>query len=150
MNFLLLDIDGVMVPAQSWKAPTLLNDGFPAFSSKATYVLQQLLTTHTAIVLTTSHKSNYSIDEWKQIFQRRGIAINQLSTLPPNTEHLNRRQEIERWYATNTSIRSFLIIDDDPSLSHLPPQLSPHLLKTQSSIGLTEEMLEEGLRILGI
>ena len=31
---LFLDIDGVMVPAKGWKSPELLNDGFPAFSSR--------------------------------------------------------------------------------------------------------------------
>ena len=48
-----LDIDGVMVPAEAWKSPELLNDGFPAFSSKATSTLQHLLSEDDIVMLTT-------------------------------------------------------------------------------------------------
>lgn len=40
---LFLDIDGVMVPAKSWERPALLDDGFPAFSSKTIAALQRLI-----------------------------------------------------------------------------------------------------------
>ncbi len=56
--FIFLDIDGVMVPAQGWKSPELLNDGFPVFSNKASRVLQSLISEDTTVMLTTSHKSN--------------------------------------------------------------------------------------------
>jgi len=32
--FLLLDIDGVMVPANSWRRPEILADGFVEFNPK--------------------------------------------------------------------------------------------------------------------
>ena len=62
-----LDIDGVMVPAKGWKSPEFLSDGFPAFSNRATLVLQQLISEEVTVMLTTSHKSKYSIEEWKSI-----------------------------------------------------------------------------------
>ena len=42
-----LDIDGVMVPAKSWKSPELLDDGFPEFSSAATRVLNLIISENT-------------------------------------------------------------------------------------------------------
>jgi hypothetical protein len=48
---LFLDIDGVMVPAKSWKNPELLNDGFPAFSSKASNALQHLISENPPLCL---------------------------------------------------------------------------------------------------
>lgn len=79
---LFLDIDGVMVPAKSWKNPELLNDGFPAFSSKASNALQHLISENVTLMLTTSHKANFSIEEWKSIFRNRGIHINKIERLP--------------------------------------------------------------------
>ena len=46
-----LDIDGVMVVAKSWKNPEFLNDGFPAFSVKATNTLQSLISEDVTIML---------------------------------------------------------------------------------------------------
>ena len=95
---LFLDIDGVMVPAKGWKPAELLNDGFPAFSEKATRVLQRILIDDTTILLTTSHKSNYSIEQWKEIFKNRGIDGVNIKSLGENFGNLDRRQEIERWF----------------------------------------------------
>ena len=105
-----LDIDGVMVPAKGWKAPELLDDGFPVFSSKATSVLQKLISFNATIILTTSHKSNYSIDEWKNIFRNRHVSIDNLKCLPDNINNLNRKEEIEHWLNNNHIDDDFIII----------------------------------------
>ena len=59
-----LDIDGVVVPAKAWKNPEFLNDGFLNFSSKAINILQRLISEEDTIMLTTSHKSKFSIDKF--------------------------------------------------------------------------------------
>ena len=62
---ILLDIDGVMVPASSWKTPEFLNDGFPNFSPRAINSLNKIISkTNASILLTTSHKSKYPIASW--------------------------------------------------------------------------------------
>ncbi len=86
-----LDIDGVMVPAKGWESPEFLNDGFPAFSSKATRALQSLISEEVTIVLTTSHKSKFSNEEWKNIFRNRGINIENIKSLPENFNNLSRK-----------------------------------------------------------
>ncbi len=137
-----LDIDGVMVPAKSWQRPELLNDGFPSFSSKATYVLQRLISEDTIIMLTTSHKGNHSVEEWKSIFKNRNINIENLQRLPTNVDSLSRKDEILRWVNINGISDDFIILDDDKSLNELPTFLKENLVQTSALIGLTEEHLE--------
>jgi hypothetical protein len=138
-----LDIDGVMIPAKGWKIPDFLEDGFPAFSSKACFVLQHLITADTTIILTTSHKSNYTIDEWKDIFMKRGVKIGKINTLNDNLSHTSRKDEILYWFNTNKINEDFIIIDDDKTLNSLPPFLKKNLLLTSPFIGLTEAHLKD-------
>ena len=140
--FIFLDIDGVMVPAKSWKSPELLDDGFAAFSSKATSVLQSIIFENTTIMLTTSHKSNYTIQEWKEIFEKRGIAIKKIECLKNNINNLSRKDEILEWFHTNKLNEPFVIIDDDTSLNSLPNYLKEKLILTSPIIGLTVEHLD--------
>lgn len=137
-----LDIDGVMVPAKGWKSPEFLNDGFPAFSSKATLTLQNLISEEDTVMLTTSHKSKFSIEEWKSIFKNRGISIEKIKSLPENFNNLSRKEEIVNWFNVNNVDEDFVIIDDDKSLNELPPFLKENLIQTSPYIGLTEEHSE--------
>ena len=137
-----LDIDGVMVPAKGWKSPEFLNDGFPAFSIKATSTLQSLISEDVTIMLTTSHKANFSIEEWKSIFKNRGINIEKIKLLPENFNNLSRKDEIVNWFNVNYVDEDFVIIDDDKSLNELPNFLKDNLVQTSPFIGLTEEHLE--------
>jgi len=137
-----LDIDGVMVPAKSWKSPELLNDGFPAFSSKATNVLKRVISEDDLVILTTSHKSNYTIKEWKQIFSNRGIEVKNLNKLQDNVSGFTRREEIVNWFNLNDTSEDFIIIDDDKSLNDLPEYIKSNLVLTGSLVGLTFEHIE--------
>lgn len=137
-----LDIDGVMVPAKGWKSPELLDDGFPAFSINAANILQRIISEGATIILTTSHKSKYNIDEWKSIFKKRGIDIENIKCLPTNANNLSRKDEIVNWFNLNNTTEAFIIIDDDKSLNELPHFLKGHLVQTSPYIGLTEEHLE--------
>ena len=143
---LYLDIDGVMVPANSWRRPEILEDGFPQFSSKATRSLNRIISNSSAdIVLTTSHKHKYTLSEWNNIFRRRNINVNKISRLPKNTGHLNRKEELMLWFKENKSESNFLIIDDDKSLNGLPAYLKSNLIQTTGSVGLTEYLADEAI-----
>lgn len=137
-----LDIDGVMVPAKGWKRPELLKDGFPAFSSNASSILQHLISENTKVILTTSHKSNYTTNKWKDIFRKRGVQIKNLQLLDPNLSNLSRKEEIENWFNENGNHEDFIIIDDDKSLNALPKYLKENLILTSPFIGLREEDLK--------
>jgi hypothetical protein len=143
-----LDIDGVMVPAKSWKSPELLNDGFPAFDLKAVRVLQSIISADTTVMLTTSHKSRFTIQEWKKIFQKRGLQINRFKSLDDNINCLNRNDEVLNWFNLNNVSEEFIIIDDDKSLNALPSFLKERLILTSPLIGLTDSHLDEIKAIL--
>ncbi len=145
---LLLDIDGVMVPAKGWKRPELLSDGFREFSVKAVNVLQNLISEGASILLTTSHKSNFSISEWKDIFRKRNLNVADLKCLPDNINKLSRKDEIINWFNATPITDDFIIIDDDKSLNDLPVFLKEHLVQTSPYIGLTAEHLEIARSIL--
>lgn len=140
-----------MVPAKGWKSPELLDDGFPAFSDIASRVLQNLISEDTTtIILTTSHKSRYTIDQWKAIFKKRGITATKIKALDVNVNNLSRKDEIVNWFTSNYANENFIIIDDDKSLNSLPTFLKQKLLQPSPLIGLTEQHLENARLILRI
>ena len=135
-----LDIDGVMAPAKSWQRPDILEDGFVDFSSKAVSVLQDVLAQNadTTIILTTSHKSRFSLSQWKIIFERRGLKVNKLESLNDNNDFQSRKVEILNWFESNDIHEDFIIIDDDKSLNDLPKFYKDRLILTSSLVGLNE------------
>ena len=138
---LLLDIDGVMVPAKAWQQPALLSDGFPAFSSQAVSVLQELINPSTRILLTSSHRSRWNVEQWKDIFLRRDIRINELELMDIYPTFSSRKDEIIHWLTQHTPPDDFIIIDDDSSLHDLPAHLKAHFVHTTPLVGLTTQHL---------
>ncbi|MBC7642636.1 MAG: hypothetical protein H7174_09935 [Flavobacterium sp.] len=146
---ILLDIDGVMVPAKSWKKPEFLNDGFPAFSAIATISLNKILTrTNADILLTTSHKSNYNLEIWQKMFANREINVGNIYALVENTNHLSRKEEIMNWVNSSSILKDFIIIDDDKTLNSLPEFVKSRLIQTNATIGLTNELADFALEII--
>jgi len=141
-----LDIDGVMVVANSWRRPHILDDGFPKFSAKSTAALNYLLTKIDAeIFLTTSHKHLYSVADWKNIFKNRNVHLTSIVKLPVNKKMLNRKDELLFWFRNNPPKEKFLIIDDDKTLNGLPNIYKSHLIQTDPAIGFTKKLVDEGL-----
>jgi len=139
---ILLDIDGVMVPAKGWKQPELLPDGFPAFSTKAVAALSELIGPDHTIVLTTSHKGRFTIEKWLHIFKQRGLSVYHLECLPEHSTGQKRKDEILEWFQQNQQNDSFVIIDDDKSLHELPTSLKERWIETSPYIGLTPELVQ--------
>jgi 16S rRNA C1402 (ribose-2'-O) methylase RsmI len=144
-----LDIDGVMLPANSWRKPEILEDGFVGFSKKATDALNRIISdSDSNIVLTTSHKWIYTIKQWKEIFKRRNVNVKNISRLPENKNYLNRKDELLKWFNSDAIEDNFIIIDDDKSLNALPEVLKNRLVQTNSSVGLTDYLADEALAII--
>lgn len=138
-----------MVPASAWKRPEFLNDGFPVFSNRATEALQKIISeTSATLLLTTSHKSNYSISEWNAIFKLRGITVTKIERLEENSLNTNRKDEILNWFSSTNSKEKFVIIDDDKSLNALPSNLKEKLVLTSPLVGLTMDMAFDAIAIL--
>lgn len=145
----LLDIDGVMVPATSWKAPQIMDDGFPEFSNRAVNSLQRILNeTEASIVLTTSHKFKYSLQEWKTIFKARGISNISIKKINNKKNYFNRKQEVLDWINKKEISSGYVIIDDDKSLNSLPIDIKRKFTQTSPLVGLNEERANFAISIL--
>jgi hypothetical protein len=145
---ILLDIDGVMVPGASWRKVEFLPDGFPDFSKKAVSGLQHIIAeTQASIVLTTSHKSNYTIPQWVAIFNARGINVS-IDRLSENHSNFDRKDEILNWLQNRNYNEDFVIIDDDKSLNGLPDNIKERCVLTSSIIGLDEYSASSAIDIL--
>lgn len=146
---ILLDIVGVMVPASPWKRPEILEDNFMNFSLQATKALEKIISSTSAdILLTTSHKDNFTLNQWKDIFEKRNIKVGKIDKLPKNANHLNRKDEILNWFNANNINENFIIIDDDKSLNSLPDLLKNRLIQTSATVGLTNFLADEAIRNL--
>ena len=147
---ILLDIDGVMVVANSWQKPEFMADGFPAFNAKAVKALQRILKeTNASVMLTTSHKSKYKVAELKGLLKTRGINAQKVQKLRSNSLKKTRAEEILDWYKKNDQKNEgFVIIDDDKMLNNLPERIKQNLILTSSFVGLTDDLANEAISIL--
>lgn len=151
-KYILLDIDGVMISAASWKPLDVHPDGFYRFSDQAGKYLDWLMMkTAASIILTSTHRTLYDRHEWKNIFGGRFHHVQEVQTL--DDFHLpfnitNRLDEVLQWAATYGKNQPYVIIDDDSSLQNLPHPVKENWVKTQPLIGLNKETADMAFRIL--
>lgn len=141
-----LDIDGVMTPATIWRRLELMEDGFHDFTKKSVQALNQLIDDETEIILTTSHAMQFTIAQWKNIFEKRNVKsvkkMDVLTHLPARLHSYRKNHEFERWFLYKkhaNEVNDFVIIDDDRDLNDLPAFMKQRLILTRSWIGLTIE-----------
>lgn len=149
---ILLDIDGVLVTTPSWKPSEISSDGFLSFNERAAKNLARLVDeTNAAIVLTTTHRINYSIEQWKTLLHTRGInpaSISKINNIEQLAAMPDRATEIKNWIDNNLDVNSFVVIDDDTSINRLPEFIKRKCVITKSMIGLDDEATVQALRIL--
>lgn len=136
-----LDIDGVMVHANPHRSVELEDDGFYKFNKKAVEIFNLMFrTSKDELILSTSHRYRYSVNQWKTIFKDRGISSNKITILDVSFStnlKVTRRKEIETWISDNDiNYNDIVILDDDKSLNELPSGLKQRLCLTNSYTGL--------------
>ncbi|KAA3645097.1 MAG: hypothetical protein DWP98_11935 [Bacteroidetes bacterium] len=144
---ILLDIDGVMIPARPWQSYQIGADGFGMFSELSINCLNEIINSSDKpeIVLTTSHKHSFTIKQWSNIFQNRKITKTKINKLNTNNLNTSRIDEIRSWYLKNQN-ENFIIIDDDKSLNALDTSFkNDHLILTKPTIGLNKTATEEAI-----
>lgn len=99
---LLLDIDGVMETSPAWKTPQFLADGFYQFNAVSEKNLKEIIHRfQPEIVLTTTHRVNYTLNAWLEIFRLREIEVHKISKINEAQspgEIKKRNIEIEEWF----------------------------------------------------
>ena len=145
---ILLDIDGVMIPARPWQPYEIGVDGFGMFNKIAVECLNKVLkeSIEPEIILTTSHKHNFNLDKWLEIFNSRGVLITEINRLSTDSLKLNRKEEIEAWYLKNQNV-PFIVIDDDKRLNAFDLDFKDdYLILTNATIGLNIISTEEAIK----
>lgn len=147
-----LDFDGVMITTPAWKQAELDKDGFLKFNPRSANNLEKIITEMNAsIILTTTHRINYSIKEWREIFINRGIhavSITKINDVQQLSKMGNRASEINDWFNVHGDPVNYVIIDDDLSINGLPEHIKKRCVLTKSMIGLDDEATEKVLGIL--
>lgn len=148
---ILLDIDGVLVTEPSWRKVESEADGFMRFNKQSAENLADILAqTGASVVLTTTHRINFTGEQWLEIFRLRGIAINSISKLNEKqslAEMKDRGTEIEDW-AKNNSVTNFVILDDDPSINRLPEWVTQRWVIIKPFKGIDEDAKQRALSVL--
>ena len=148
---ILLDIDGVMVTTPSWRSPEFLEDGFLKFNEASVRNLSRLITeTNASIILTTTHRINYSESEWVTLLSNRGISsvsISKINDCSSIKDMSDRSTEIEEWVDRNNEYR-YIIIDDDSSINRLSSNIKSNWVMVKSLIGFDGESYEKAIRII--
>jgi hypothetical protein len=149
---ILLDLDGVLITTPSWRAVETAPDGFFQFNARATANLAAILAeTNAALVLTTSHRINYSLAEWAAFFKTRGLVpstiskVNERTTLPPAGA---RADEIVAWVTKQSGSVPYVVLDDDLSLHGLPAAIKSRCVITKPLLGLDADATRQVLHIL--
>jgi len=152
-KFILLDIDGVMVPANSWKRVEIDVDGFYKFNPNSQLELNRLLMQSGAIIiLTTTHRSKYNKYKWNEILRSRLKYTFDVRIIDDylafKSENNNRFNEIMQWGVGPGQNNQYVILDDDKSLYNLPYHIKEHWVPIQPMIGLNKETATQALKIL--
>ena len=130
----------------------LVADGFLKFNPNAANNLIKILArTNAAIVLTTTHRVNYSIDAWTQLFQARNIyasSISKINNLTTLGSMPDRATEVNDWVGRHGKMETFVVIDDDTSLNRLSQDIKDKIVFTKPLAGLDDEATEKVLAIL--
>jgi hypothetical protein len=148
---ILLDIDGVMVSAKPWQTCETGADGFCAFSKFSVEGLNRILvaSANPEIILTTSHKNTFTLQEWESIFSTRGVLKTKIGRLVSNNPRLSRYEEIKHWHSENEDAK-FIILDDDRSLNAFETSFKEaHLVMTNPTVGLTSEAADDAIQKVG-
>jgi hypothetical protein len=146
---ILLDIDGVLVTTPIWKPVEIHEDGFMKFDKSSSKNLATLMNRiNPTIVLTSSHRTSYSITKWIDIFHARGIPVHRLEKINFGSTK-NRADDIKEWIENNPN-ELYIIIDDDLSIHKLSGDIKKRWITTNPSIGFHRESLQAAFIILDI
>jgi hypothetical protein len=156
MNILYLDFDGVLNSVESTIAyhhlrghPTTIFSETDRLDPIAIGLLKFLVdATDAKIVVSSTWRLNYSLDEFKDIFaQYEWENAPFIGTTGRGGIGSVRGDEIKEWLDAHPDVANYVIIDDDSDM--LEEQL-PHFVNTSGTTGFTLVNLCEALTIFGV
>ena len=145
---LILDLDGVLITTPLWKTDEIDLDGYSSFNKECVSNLNELLASaEFEMWLSSTRRTQKTIDEFNRIFEFRNIKQPIFGFLPEYEGCKSRKEEIEKFIAKE-KLSSYLIIDDDKSLTELPQDMAGKLVLTELMKGFNKEKLTEAIEKL--
>lgn len=150
-KIIFLDIDGVLNDATTDEYTPA---GFMGIDGYKVKLLRQIVeATGASIILTSTWKTEWS--KYKEFLARDGAYLNSmlaeegLRILDKTTDQvINRGAGIMRWLNEHPGIESWVVVDDDVFPDFKEQGILPHLVKTSFYLGLTQEHVEQCIKIL--
>lgn len=141
-----LDIDGVMVHGNPNKRVEMAEDGFYVFLNEAVTIFNTISVDE--IILSTSHKNRFTLEQWNELLKNRGLQFDKVSRIESEPLTRSRREEI-MWWITKMryDTKEIIIIDDDKTLNGLAPFLKERVVLTSSFRGLCNSDIPSVLSI---
>jgi hypothetical protein len=149
MKIIFLDIDGVLNSHKTFDNPKRSQQDYvwketddidPDNISQLNRILKE---TNSFIVISSSWKNGRSVELLKTIAQKVKIDSTKIIDKTP-TLTSDRGDEIKLWLKKNKQVKKFVILDDDNDMG----SLKKHLIQTDPSVGLTEQIADIAIKKL--
>jgi len=139
MKVIFLDIDGVMITA---------NSSIGRFDPTCVENLKQVMDQTGAMIVVSSTYRSLGFERLKQLFETNGIT-NGLIGLTPMIPYGTRGEEIKQYLEEasldpSTPINHFVIVDDHDNMG----ELHPYLIQTNGTIGLDHTIRDKAIQFL--
>ena len=146
-----LDIDGVLNDAATDEYTPA---GFMGIDGYKVKLLHRIVeATDASIVLTSTWKTEWS--KYEELLAKDGAYLNimlaeeGLQILDKTTDQvIDRGAGISRWLNEHPDIESWAVVDDEVFPDFKEHDILPHLVKTNFYLGLTQENVEQCIKIL--
>jgi hypothetical protein len=156
-KILFIDIDGVLVTPWSLSQPQIAIDDityYEPYAAESVGALNMLIRHFNAdIVIHSTRRYQYSLEEFKEIWKISGILFNKLSVLPRygdmedqwfNSPNEEKEYDLKRFIAKYAVQKEDYLILEDISLK------MPNLYLVDSNTGLTTDDAEKIISLPGI
>lgn len=152
LKVIFLDIDGVLLPFPQKECPKN-NTLFPANTMKA---LDRLLkATEARLILSSTWRSqDQFVNDILEDFEQHNMDVNLFCGMTDKHYHAERQWEIHQWLTQQDKDKEicWLALDDEELIEgekneKLASVFQGHVIKTESSIGLTEDDVDRGIRL---
>lgn len=110
------------------------------------YLNQIIEASDAAVVVSSSWRFSHSVVGMQKLLEYHGFKGQLIDITPVNIKgrHKLRGYEIQAWLDLHPEVDNMVILDDDTDMAHL----SSHLVRTDLSIGLTEENARQAISVI--
>lgn len=138
-RILFLDFDGVLNSDAFLLTVKNRDNPIALLSRRKVALLNKIVEETGAKVVISSHwRYEFTIGEIRSILEELGFK-GQIIGITPIIMGMPRGYEIHGWLSGFPGKREFVILDDQDNMDFL----SPHLIQTNSSVGLTDENVQQ-------